>query len=75
MWGDWVKEILEHHRGKVLGSLAGLVFALLVLIFGPLRTAFILISVFIGYQIGRRLDDEKEDIMDFLDRYLPPGHR
>ncbi|MDQ7792990.1 MAG: DUF2273 domain-containing protein [bacterium] len=66
-------EVFREHRGKILGSLAGLVFGLMVLMVGLLWTLFIGLCVFVGYLVGRRVDEGKEDLLDMLDRLLPPG--
>lgn len=75
MWNDFLRELAENHRGKVLGALVGLVFALLILRFGFLQALFIGLLVLIGFMIGKRLDDTKEDIWDMLDKLLPPGRK
>lgn len=75
MWNEFFRDLAENHRGKVLGALIGLVFALLILRFGPLAALFIALLVFIGFSIGKRLDDTREDIWDMLDRLLPPGRK
>jgi hypothetical protein len=41
---------------------------------GLLWTLFLVLCVTVGYCVGRRLDEGKEDLMDVLDRLLPPGH-
>lgn len=73
---EWIRELAEHHRFKVLGLLLGLVFALLVIHFGILRTLFIVLCAGTGYWIGKRLDDEPEGLTQWIDRLLPPNmHR
>ena len=41
---------------------------------GFLWTLFVAICVAVGYFVGRQLDEGKEDLIDVLDRLLPPGH-
>lgn len=75
MWEELLRDLMENHRGKLIGALIGLVFALLIIRFGFLWSIFITFCVFAGYWLGRRMDDHKEDLMDVLDKFLPPGQR
>ncbi|MCL5046183.1 MAG: DUF2273 domain-containing protein [Actinobacteria bacterium] len=75
LWEDILRDLMENHRGKVIGGLSGLVFSLLVIRFGFWWALFITFFVLAGYLIGRRIDETKEDLWDLLDRFLPPGHR
>ena len=68
-----MREMWENHRYKLLGALIGLVFSVLVMTIGLLWTFFVAVCVFIGYQVGKRMDEEKEDLADILERYLPHG--
>lgn len=70
---EWLQELSERHRFKVLGGLGGLVFALLVIRFGLLWTLFITLSTGIGYWLGKRLDENPESLLELLERILPPG--
>jgi uncharacterized membrane protein len=70
---DICRDVWENHRGKLLGSLAGLLTALLIMWVGFLWTFFVLVCVLVGFAIGKRMDDHKEDLVDVLDRILPPG--
>jgi uncharacterized membrane protein len=72
---EWLRELAESHRHKIIGGLGGLVFALLVIRFGFLWTLFILLCSGTGYWIGKRLDEEPERLFQFLDRIWPPGRR
>lgn len=71
-WEVWA-EIISEHRGRILGALIGLLFGLMVLWVGLLWTLFIGLCVLAGYFVGRRLDENKEDLLEMLDRLLPPG--
>jgi len=71
---DSWERAFSQNRGRILGSLVGLGFALLVMNVGLLWTLFLALCVTVGYFVGRRLDEGKEDLMDVLDRLLPPGH-
>ena len=67
MWENVLSEIMRHHRGKFLGILFGLIFAVLVISFGFLQTIFIACCIYIGYIIGKRLDDN-ESLKDVMER-------
>lgn len=68
-----VEEIWQFHGGKILGCGLGFVLGILVLMLGFFQTVFILFCVIAGYMVGKRID-EKEDLMDILDKLLPPGY-
>lgn len=69
----FLQELWEHHSGKILGLSAGFSIGLLVILFGFFRTLFVLICMIAGYVVGKKID-EKEDIMDILEKLLPPGY-
>lgn len=75
MWDRLSSEILLSHRGKMIGALLGLLLALMIMRFGLLWTAFIVLCTFVGYHIGKRFDENKEGIIEIVERYLPPGDR
>ncbi len=66
-------QYFRRNRGRVLGVVLGLWAGFGIMKLGVLWTLFISACVAIGYLIGRRLDDNQEDLLDFLDRVLPPG--
>lgn len=72
---EMIVELLTNHRGKTLGTVGGLIFALLIVFFGWLKGLFIIAMVALGYFIGKRIDDEQSGIAELLDRYLPNGPR
>lgn len=72
---EWLRDLAENHRNKILGLLGGLVFALLIIRFGLWWTLFILICCGLGYWVGKRLDEEPESLVQILERLLPPGGR
>ena len=61
------QEILIHHRGKTIGILSGLLFSTLVITLGLLETVFIVVCIYVGYLIGKRLDDY-ENFQELLDK-------
>ncbi|MDH7576224.1 MAG: DUF2273 domain-containing protein [Bacillota bacterium] len=50
-------DLLERHRGKMLGIFFGLVVGLLIILFGFWKTIFVVLCVLIGYFLGKRFDD------------------
>jgi len=76
VWERFSTELLTNHRGKLFGALIGLIFALSVLRFGLLSALFIFMAAFVGYHIGKRIDEGADgSLSDVLERYLPPGDR
>ncbi len=75
MFDDLLRDLMENHRGKIIGSLIGLVLALMIIRYGFFWSLFISLLVLAGYLIGKRVDETKEDLWDLLDKFLPPGHR
>lgn len=69
------QEIWRAHSGKILGVSIGLVLGLLILAIGFFQALFVLLCMVTGYIVGKWIDD-KEDLMEILDKLLPPGtHR
>lgn len=68
-----LKEILIHHRGKFFGIIAGLVFSILVISVGLLETVFISVCVYIGFVVGKRVD-ENESFYSLIDRVFKEKH-
>lgn len=70
-----LQEIWRVHSGKIIGIVAGFVVGLMIIAIGFFQALFVLVCMIIGYIIGKRIDD-KEDLMEIVDRLLPPGtHR
>ncbi|MGI6587795.1 MAG: DUF2273 domain-containing protein [Peptococcia bacterium] len=68
MWENILIELLKH-RGKIIGLLIGLVFACLVINHGFWRTFFIILCLYIGFIIGKRIDDN-ESLKSVVERIL-----
>ncbi|NLW25176.1 MAG: DUF2273 domain-containing protein [Clostridia bacterium] len=62
-------ELVTHHWGKTLGILLGLLFGILVIFIGLLETVFITICIFIGYLVGKRLD-ENDSFYELINKYF-----
>lgn len=70
-----LQEIWRAHSGKIMGVSIGLILGILILAIGILHALFVLFCMVVGYVIGKWIDD-KEDLMEILDKLLPPGtHR
>jgi hypothetical protein len=72
-FGWFVLQFLRRHRGKVLGLITGLAVGFGVRYLGFLWTLFIGTCALVGYFVGKRLDESHEDLLELLDRVLPPG--
>lgn len=68
-----IKEIWQEHGGKLAGIAIGFIFGVLVLFFGFFQTLFVCICAGAGFVVGKRID-EKEDLMNILDKLLPPSY-
>ena len=70
-----LQQIWQAHNGKILGLIIGLVVGLMIIAIGFFQALFVLFCMIVGYVIGKRID-EKEDLLEIIDRLLPPGtHR
>lgn len=67
MWKDLLNELMTKHRGKTIGGLIGLIFGILVITVGFLQTVFVAICLYVGYIIGKRIDDN-ETLKDVVER-------
>lgn len=66
-------EMIKDKNAGLVGGGAGFILALLLVIFGFLKTLFIIILTLIGYFLGVRLFSDKEKMKDFMDKLIPPG--
>ena len=63
MFNDILNDIWNNYRGRLLCSVFGLFIGVVVLWLGFFQALF----------IGNKLD-KKEDLLEWLDRLLPPGY-
>ena len=70
---DFLSELWQTHRGRIAGALSGLTLGVLFLTLGFWRTVFLLILATGGYMLGGKVDN-KEDLLELLDRILPHGY-
>lgn len=73
MWNEILNDLWRVYRGRLLGSVFGLFIGAMFLILGFLQTIFLLICMSAGFFIGNKID-KKEDLLEWLDRLLPPGY-
>ncbi|MDD4094823.1 MAG: DUF2273 domain-containing protein [Oscillospiraceae bacterium] len=66
-------EMIKDKNAGLIGAGAGFVLALLLVIFGFLKTIFILIVTLAGYFLGVKLFSDKEKLKNFMDKLIPPG--
>ena len=62
----------DKNSGKISAGIA-FFFALFLVIFGFLKTMFIIILTVIGYVVGALLFSDKDKVKDWMDKILPPG--
>ncbi len=79
LWEKLASGILTNHKGKLYGTVLGLLVPLMIMRFGLPWTIFILASTYVGYRIGKRIDESQEsleeNLAEIIDRYLPPSDR
>ena len=73
MLKDIIEDIWNNYRGRFLCSLTGLVISSLFLLLGFWATLFVLVFAGGGFFIGYKID-KMEDLVEWLDRLLPPGY-
>ncbi|MBE3577109.1 MAG: DUF2273 domain-containing protein [Limnochordales bacterium] len=67
-------ELWRRRRGRLVGSIVGLFFGLVVIIFGFVAGLFLFACTLAGYAIGRRIDEE-QDILGMIQRVFHPRSR
>ena len=70
MLNDILNDIWNNYRGRLLCSVFGL---FIVLWLGFFQALFLMLCIGLGFFIGCKLD-KKEDLLEWLDRLLPPGY-
>ena len=63
-------ELMVLHKGKIIGTVIGFIFALLILYIGVLKTLLVFLFTAFGFYIGARWDIEG-NFKKLLDRILP----
>lgn len=70
------QQLLDSLKGRnpgAVGAIAGLCLALSLVIFGLLKTLFLIGMTLLGYFLGVRYFSNKEAFRNLLDKILPPG--
>lgn len=57
MFEKVVYYLVTEHRGKVIGISLGLLSSILFINFGFWRSIFVIACIFLGYFIGKKIDD------------------
>ena len=70
---EFLLELWQNHSGKITGVTLGLLTGIMVIVIGFFQALFIMLCVIAGDVIGKRIDD-KEDIMEILEKILPSGY-
>ena len=73
MFNDILNDIWNNYRGRLLCSVFGLFIGVVVLWLGFFQALILMICIGLGFFIGNKLD-KKEDLLEWLDRLLPPGY-
>ena len=71
---DFLWELWNLHRGKIIGGILGLIIGIIIIALGFFKAAFVILCAILGYYIGKSIDNN-EDIRALLDKILPPGNR
>lgn len=66
----WLAAHWQEDRGQCLGLLAGITLALMILLIGFWRTAFIVLCGGVGLYIGRKADREEDFFGRIADAFL-----
>jgi len=53
---EFLLNLWRNHKGKIIGALCGLVFALFVISFGFFEALFICLCIAVGLFIGKKID-------------------
>jgi uncharacterized membrane protein len=70
------QQFLDNMKGRnpgTIGATIGVTLALSLVIFGFLKTLFIIGMALLGYFLGVRYFSNREAFRDLLDKILPPG--
>ena len=65
--------LLRGRNGGIVGAGIGLIFGLLLVIFGGWKTLLIILLTSAGYVVGTKFFASADDFRELLDRLFPPG--
>lgn len=60
---------LEEHPGKLMGTAAGFILGLLIVVLGFWKALVLSLFVLLGLLLGKRHDDHKK-LFDWMDRFI-----
>ncbi|MBN1891685.1 MAG: DUF2273 domain-containing protein [Clostridiales bacterium] len=66
-------EMIKDRNAGLIGGAVGFAVGLLLVIFGFLKTLFIILVTLSGYFLGVKLFSDKEKLKNFMDKLIPPG--
>lgn len=68
---DFLPKLITY-KGRIIGSLVGLIAGLLWAFLGFWRAVAFLICIFLGFFLGKKID-ERGSIRNILERIIPPN--
>jgi len=72
LWQQLLESLKNKNPGTV-GAFFGLALALSLVLFGIIKTLFLIGMTLLGYFLGVRYFSNKDAFRDLLDKILPPG--
>ena len=72
LWSRVMENLKGRNPGAV-GAVIGLTLAMSLVLFGFLKTLFLIGMTALGYFLGVRYFSNREAFRDLLDKILPPG--
>lgn len=63
----------RNYRQCINGAIIGLVLGLMFVILGIFKTLVIAACIFVGFFLGKKVNEDKDFFKKLLDRILPPG--
>jgi len=71
---DYFQKFWQERRREIIGGIVGLIIGIIIITLGFFKTIFVILCTVLGYYIGKNVD-KKDDILNLLDKILPPGNR
>lgn len=68
----WIRVLEEFlkHKGRIFGTIFGVILGYLVLRYGWLKAFYFFLCVVIGFYLGKRIDSE-ESLLESIKKILP----
>ena len=64
-FSGFIADMFNKNPGKMVGAIAGLIFGILILVFGFLQVLVIIIFILLGVIVGKMVDD-RASIIDAI---------